>query len=73
MLIRFTGQKKAISKGCGQCGTKRGSYKFESMTKVYLPSGVVKTFRVGKPEEITNQDDIDYLLGELNEFELDNE
>ena len=57
MIVRFNGVLEKSSGGCVPCGTKRASKTIMMSKKVYiLPSGITKTFYVGRSEEVTQQD-----------------
>lgn len=57
MKVVFNGVMEVRSGGCIPCGAKRASKRSMSMTKMYiLPSGAIKTFRVGKAEEVSDSD-----------------
>lgn len=56
MKVRFKGTVEKIKKGCPVCGKRRIDSQF-SLSKTYiLPSGVAKTFRAGKIEEVSIED-----------------
>lgn len=61
MKIVFNGFFEKRSKGCPVCGKRITDNQFISMKSYILPSGITKTFRVGKPEEV-NDEDANFLL-----------
>lgn len=57
MKVVFNGTLEKISGGCSRCGSKRkGTMQFVRTKQYVLPSGQMKTFRVGVPEEVTDTD-----------------
>lgn len=56
MKIVFKGIVEKRRKGCPVCGRRGGSNTFATMKTYILPSGITKTFRVGKPEEVSDRD-----------------
>lgn len=61
MRIKFNGVVEKRRKGCSVCGRKHASSGFTTTKTYILPSGITKTFRVGRCEEVT-QMDADFLL-----------
>lgn len=62
MKIRFNGILLRTKEGCPVCGQKKttdGSFK--TLKTYILPSGVTKTFRAGRVEEVADMDG-DFLL-----------
>ena len=61
--IRFNGVlEKGSGGGCPVCGGRRKTEEGLRTVKSYiLPSGVTKTFRVGRTEEVSDRD-ADFLL-----------
>lgn len=57
MKLKFNGIIEKQSGGCIPCGSKRTSSKTMVTSKMYiLPSGIQKTFMVGRIEEVTDRD-----------------
>lgn len=57
MRVIFNGILAKTSGGCVPCGAKRASKLSMVTTKQYiLPSGAMKTFRVGRAEEVSDKD-----------------
>lgn len=57
MTVVFKGTYDRHKKGCKVCGAKSaGRASFVSVRTYYLPSGMAKTFRVGKPENVSERD-----------------
>lgn len=57
MTIEFKGMLTLKSKGCAKCGTKQKSeYGFVDSRRFILPSGIQRTFHVGRKEEVTERD-----------------
>ena len=57
MKIRFNGILEKKSGGCIPCGRAKVSDRVMSTKKSYiLPSGVTKTFYVGRTEEVSDSD-----------------
>ncbi len=57
MKVVFNGILEKTSGGCIPCGAKRASKMHMTAMKQYiLPSGVMKTFRVGRTEEVSDKD-----------------
>lgn len=56
MTIVFKGVIEKKAKGCPVCGRRSGSNTYTAMKTYILPSGITKTFRVGKPEEVNDRD-----------------
>lgn len=61
MKIVFNGIIEKTRKGCGVCGKRRTENQFLDHRTYILPSGRSKTFRVGRPEEVSARD-ADFLL-----------
>lgn len=57
MKIRFKGTTETRTSGCSVCGARHKSTRKFVMVKQYiLPSGMMKTFRAGNVEEVSNAD-----------------
>lgn len=57
MKLKFNGVIETKSGGCIPCGSKRASSKSMVTSKMYiLPSGMQKTFYVGRTEEVGDGD-----------------
>ncbi len=56
MRIQFNGIIEKKSGGCGACGNRSSSSQFLTTKTYILPSKSIKTFRVGVPEEVSEQD-----------------
>lgn len=57
MKVQFNGLLEKRSSGCPVCGQRRKSKHGYVTTKTFiLPSGITKTFRVGKVEEVSDTD-----------------
>lgn len=56
MKVMFQGIVEKRRSGCPVCGRRGGSSTFSTMKTYILPSGITKTFRVGKPEEVSDRD-----------------
>ena len=56
MKIQFNGIVEKSSGGCSACGKRRTGSEFRSFKTYILPSGITKTFRVGFPETVSEQD-----------------
>lgn len=56
MKIKFNGIIEKRTKGCHVCGKSRSDSQFQASKSYYLPSGKYKTFRVGRIEEVSDQD-----------------
>ena len=63
MKIMFNGLLEKKRSGCPICGSKNNSTErdFVFMRTYILPSGITKTFRKGKVEEVADMDG-DFLL-----------
>lgn len=61
MKIRFNGIIEKRTKGCPVCGKRTTDSQFKTMKSYILPSGITKTFRAGRIEEVT-ETDADFLL-----------
>lgn len=63
MKIKFNGVvEKGASGGCPVCGGRKVTEEGFRMMKSYiLPSGITKTFRVGRVEDVS-ESDADFLL-----------
>lgn len=55
MRIKFNGIVEKRSKGC-KCRGERSEMVFHSLKSYILPSGITKTFRTGKVEEVSEKD-----------------
>ena len=62
MRIMFNGIIEKARKGCGACGKRRSESQFVTSKSYILPSGVTKTFRVGKVEDVSEKDAAFLLL-----------
>lgn len=63
MKVVFNGIMEVRSGGCVPCGAKLASKKIMRNSKLYiLPSGMTKTFRIGKVEEVSDSDG-EFLMG----------
>lgn len=69
MRIKFNGITEKRSKGCPVCGKSRAETTFKTTKTFILPSGVTKTFRTGKIEEVSPED-ADFLLSYNGAFEV---
>lgn len=57
MKVRFNGVLESKTGGCIPCGRKRASKKSITTKKEYiLPSGIKKTFYIGRAEEVSDMD-----------------
>ena len=56
MKVVFNGVLEKVSKGCNCKRQGNTGYGFVSQKMYILPSGMTKTFIVGKPEEVSPQD-----------------
>lgn len=57
MKVRFNGVLEKKADGCIPCGRKKVSERVMTMSKRYiLPSGVTKTFHIGRVEEVSDAD-----------------
>lgn len=57
MKVVFNGILENRSGGCVPCGAKRVSERVMKSSKMYiLPSGQQRVFRVGRPEEVSDND-----------------
>lgn len=57
MKIKFNGVLEKKADGCIPCGRKKVSERIMAMKKSYiLPSGITKTFYVGRTEEVSDED-----------------
>lgn len=61
MKIKFNGIIEKRSKGCPVCGKRTTDSQFTTMKSYILPSGITKTFRAGREEEV-NEEDASFLL-----------
>lgn len=63
MKLKFNGITEKRSKGCPVCGGggRKTDIAFRTTKTFILPSGVTKTFRAGKIEEVSEEDG-DFLL-----------
>lgn len=70
MKLKFNGITERATKGCPVCGGGRKKDVAFRTTKTFiLPSGITKTFRVGKVEEVSDIDG-DFLLSYSGVFEV---
>lgn len=56
MKIKFNGIIEKRSKGCPVCGKRMTDSQYVASKTYILPSGITRTFRVGKIEEVTDED-----------------
>lgn len=56
MKIKFNGVMEKRRKGCSVCGSKRTEMGFSGSKTYILPSGITKTFRAGRCEEVKDED-----------------
>lgn len=56
MKIRFNGIIEKRSKGCPVCGKRITDSQLLTSKTYILPSGITKTFRIGRTEEVTDED-----------------
>lgn len=61
MMIKFNGVYEKRKKGCSVCGRKNATNGFTTVKTYILPSGITKTFRAGRCEEVS-QMDAEFLL-----------
>lgn len=61
MKIKFNGVLEKKKKGCSVCGRRFASTGFTISKTYILPSGVTKTFRAGRCEEV-KEADAEFLL-----------
>lgn len=61
MKIKFNGVMEKRKKGCSVCGRKHAEFGFSGSKTYILPSGVTKTFRAGRCEEVKDED-AEFLL-----------
>jgi len=61
MKLRFNGMISQKSGGCSVCGHKSKGLGIVTTKTFILPSGITKTFRVGKCEEVKEKD-AEFLL-----------
>ena len=65
MKLVFNGIIEKRSGGCVPCGAKRATEQTMKPSKMYiLPSGITKTFFVGREVEVSDSDG-EFLLGYL--------
>lgn len=62
MKVKFLGVVEKRTKGCVPCGRARHESAFVSRKLYFLPSGVEKTFYVGRTEDVSDAD-AEFLLG----------
>lgn len=55
MKIIYKGMLESRTRGCPVC-KRSSSTKMATMKTFILPSGITKTFRVGRTEEVTDRD-----------------
>ena len=56
MKIVFRGTIEKRRRGCPVCGRRSISNTYSAMKTYILPSGITKTFRAGKVEEVNDRD-----------------
>lgn len=57
MRVVFSGILEKQTSGCKPCGARKVSKKVMSTKKSYiLPSGETKTFYVGRPQDVSEED-----------------
>lgn len=56
MKIKFNGVIEKQSRGCSACGKARSETSFQNSRMYILPSGITKTFRAGRVEEVSDED-----------------
>lgn len=56
MKIVFNGVVEEARKGCKVCGGRSFNLHMVTHKTYYLPSGIQKTFRIGRPEWVTDAD-----------------
>lgn len=56
MRIKFNGIVEMRTRGCKPCGKARTELGFVSYRSYILPSGLKKTFRKGRVEEVSETD-----------------
>lgn len=62
MKIKFNGMfQRGAGKGCPVCGHRTHDVEFQTIKTYILPSGMTKTFRAGRIEEVADSDG-DFLL-----------
>lgn len=69
MKVVFNGVLEKVSKGCNCKKQGNTGYGFVSQKMYILPSGQTKTFIVGKPEEVSEQDAhflLSYMYKDVN-------
>lgn len=55
MTVVFKGIMEKRTKGCN-CKGKKSEWTFVAYKSYILPSGITKTFRKGRPEEVSDED-----------------
>lgn len=69
MKVVFNGLLEKRTKGCNCKKQGNSEYGFVSQKMYILPSGGTKTFRVGRPEEVSASDGqflLSYIYDDLN-------
>jgi len=56
MKIKFNGIYQRESKGCPVCGKRSYNTNYAAIKTYILPSGITKTFRLGRVEEVSQMD-----------------
>lgn len=56
MKIKFNGIYQRVNKGCPVCGRRSSESNYAYIKTYILPSGITKTFRMGKTEEVSESD-----------------
>lgn len=56
MKIKFNGIIEKRTKGCPVCGKRTTDTQLKTMKSYILPSGITKTFRIGREEEVSETD-----------------
>ncbi len=56
MKIKFNGIIEKRTKGCPVCGKRVTDSQLRTMKSYILPSGITKTFRIGREEEVSETD-----------------
>lgn len=56
MRVIFNGMIEKRTRGCKPCGKARTETGFTTVKSFMLPSGITKTFRKGRVEEVSDSD-----------------
>ena len=57
MKVRFKGTTETRTGGCSVCGAgHKSKHKFVMVKQYIMPSGMMKTFRAGNVEEVSDTD-----------------